>query len=456
MINKKEFHTNIAGKIRNTKLPKRKALWPLFETISNSIHAIEEKGNLESGHIQIYIIRNGKPDTLKDLKTVDNYPVKSIHVYDNGIGFNDENLESFLTAETEYKIEKGARGIGRFVALKAFSYVNYESSYKNRDNSFCLRRFTFKPTGNGIFNYSEDVGNEEKTWSIVELNGFKEEYKKYCPKKLEEIGEKIVEHFLIYFLQEKCPYIKIIDQNGKDLLLQNYYNTTFKGSIKEKIFNIENYNFTLYLLRVFNTRKTHQIHYCANNREVKHEALNNYIPDLGRKIDDEDNNHFVYHSYLTSSFFDEVVDSDRIDFNISNDENEEEKGQDPDEISLANIRKLAIESIEELLEPYLSAVREKKFEEYQAHIYESSPQFKTILKYHPESIKKLQPNLSGNKLDIELFKVQNSIECEVKRLGEEVLNADEDFKNSEDYQEKYSQYIEKFNDIGKANLAKYI
>lgn len=454
MINKREFHTNIAGKVRNTKLPKRKALWPLFEAISNSIHAIEEKGNLESGQIFIDVIRNGSQEALESLKKVDIYPVNSFLIHDNGLGFNNNNLESFLTAESDYKIEKGAKGIGRFVALKAFNHVNYNSSFCS-NGSFLTRSFTFKQSGNGIFNFKEVSNSENKSWTKVELNNYREEYQKYCPKTLEDIAEKIVEHFLIYFLQNKSPYITLRDQNGKELLLQNYYGNTFKGSIKESEFLINENSFHLYLLRVFNTRMSHQIHYCANNREVKFELLNKYIFDLGRKIDDEKGNHFVYHSYLTSSVFDEAVDSERIDFNIveHNDDYEEE---DSNELTIKSIRNNAIEKIEKLLEPYLSSVREDKFENYQSHIYNLSPQYKTILKYHPETIKRLPPNLKGNKLDIELFKVQNDLESEVKELGEEILNANEDIQNTTEYQERYAKYIEKFNDIGKANLAKHI
>ncbi len=42
-IHKDEFITNIAGKVRNTRLPKNRALWPLFEIISNAVHAIETR-----------------------------------------------------------------------------------------------------------------------------------------------------------------------------------------------------------------------------------------------------------------------------------------------------------------------------------------------------------------------------------------------------------------------------
>ena len=453
MSKQREFHTSISGKVRNTKLPKNKALWPLFETISNSIHAIEEKGNQEYGQIFIYIIRNGNRETLQGLKEIDKYPINSFVITDNGIGFTEKNFESFLTAESEYKIEKGAKGIGRFVALKAFRQVNYSSNYFDK-NKYVKRSFTFKALQNGIFNYEEDLSLEEKSWTNVELQDFREEFQKNCPKTLNELAEKIVEHFLIYFLQDNCPYITIVDQNGEEILLQNYYGATFKGSIKNKTFSIETNIFDVYLLRVYNTRKSHQIHYCANNREVKYELLNSYIPDLGRKIEEEEEVAFVYHAYITSKFLDEAVDNERIDFNLTEEITDE--NEDENLITLGTIRTKAIETIEEILEPFLSIVRNEKFEVYQNHIYENAPQYRSLLKYHPETLYNLAPKLSGNKLDIELFKLQSNLEAEVKELGEQILNPIDDFVETEDYQKLYSEYIEKFNDIGKANLARYI
>ena len=36
------LQTNLMGRLRNTDLPKSNALFPLFEAVINSIHAIDE------------------------------------------------------------------------------------------------------------------------------------------------------------------------------------------------------------------------------------------------------------------------------------------------------------------------------------------------------------------------------------------------------------------------------
>ncbi|MFB9862734.1 ATP-binding protein [Rufibacter immobilis] len=454
-VTTQEFITNISGKVRNTKLPKAKALWPLFELISNSIHAIEEKGNLKNGQIQVEVIRQGDVETLKDLDDIERYPILSFIVTDNGIGFTAKNFKSFLTAESDYKIEKGAKGIGRFVSLKAFRSVLFDSVFQNGE-TFMNRSFEFKALDKGIHGYKELPVQKRSSKTSVTLNIYREEYKSYCPKSLNEIAEKIVEHFLIYFLQDKCPNIRLIDTNGNELLLQNYFGTTFKGSIKKATFNINSESFVVSLLRVFNTRKTHQLHYCANEREVDYETLTKYLPDLGKNIKDEDGTLFSYHAYVTGNFLDETVDNERVGFNLETESEDSDELENKEDITLQAIRRNTIAVLEKLLEPYLNTVRQEKFEDYKEHIIHAAPQYRSILKYNPEAIKRMQPKLKGNKLDIELFKVQNELETSMKILGEEVLNADKDFTKTDEYLSMYNNYIEQFNDLGKANLAKYI
>jgi hypothetical protein len=449
MENESAFITNISGKLKNTKLPFNKSLWPLYEIISNSIHSIEEKKNIKNGLIEIEIERFGNKTAYNEIKKVDAYPIITFTIRDNGIGFTDNNHNSFLTAESEYKIEKGAKGVGRFVALKAFENVEYQSIYKNGVGYF-QRKFVFKPTGNGIFEYSKNDIEKSATGTTVKLINFKEDYRNSCPKTLNELAESIVEHFLIYFIDGKCPTIKITDVNGEKIVLQDYFNSTFNSTIKKEDFSILKENFKISLLRVFDNRKTHKIYFCGNEREVKSENINKYILDFSKNFE-EDERKFVYHAYVTSDYFDKNIDNERLGFIFQDNDD-----QDTSILSYSRIRKEVISKIEILLEPLLTSIREEKFNIYETHIKTEAPQFRVLLKYNPEAIKKLSPNLNGNKLDIELFKLQSELEIQNKELGDKVLSADEDFTSTEEYQKIYSDYLEKFNDLGKANLAKYI
>ena len=87
--------TNLRSRVNKLYIPKTKSLLPLFEIVSNSIHAIFEKREIEDnyqGKIIIKLIRNGDESTLKELDFIDKYPVKSFEVSDNGIGLNRENF----------------------------------------------------------------------------------------------------------------------------------------------------------------------------------------------------------------------------------------------------------------------------------------------------------------------------------------------------------------------------
>lgn len=136
--------TNLRNRVNKLSLPKTKPLLPLFEVISNSIHAIDERLEKttfkQPGKITIKVIRNGDESVLSNLPSIDNYPIHSFEVTDNGIGLNNDNYSSFQEFDSEYKIEIGGKGIGRLVCLKAFQSINIESIYLE-DGIWKIRAF---------------------------------------------------------------------------------------------------------------------------------------------------------------------------------------------------------------------------------------------------------------------------------------------------------------------------
>lgn len=168
-------------------MPRTKPLMPLFEVISNAIHAINEakKHNQlsEEGLIKIKLIRNGDDETLKSLESIDDYPIRSILISDNGIGLNDENLNYFIETDTDHKLEMGGKGVGRFVCLKAFNKLVVKS-YFNNNGSSTLREFEFRNTKIGFHEPKEFKVKTKKIGTEVLLSEFKEEYQKNSPKDI--------------------------------------------------------------------------------------------------------------------------------------------------------------------------------------------------------------------------------------------------------------------------------
>ena len=127
------FSINIRGRVKNFNLPKNQPLVPLFEAIVNAIHAIGERKSTDpsfEGQIIIRILRDGQfvLDGTGELPQI-----QSFEIIDNGIGFNEANIASFMESDSTYKSQIGGKGVGRFSWLIAFEKAEIESVYSEED-----------------------------------------------------------------------------------------------------------------------------------------------------------------------------------------------------------------------------------------------------------------------------------------------------------------------------------
>jgi hypothetical protein len=458
MIASLQPKSNVAHKVRNTKLPKPKALMPLFEVISNSIHAIDEarKENIlkEPGKIDIKVIRNGDQLTLESMENVDVSPVNSFEVIDNGIGLNDRNLEYFVEADTDHKMEIGGKGVGRFVCLKAFQKMIVDSN-SLADGVMIKRHFEFHPSKEDTFrNYEETSSNAQNTGTKITLSVYRDEYQKYVPRPITLLADAIVEHFQLYFIKGSAPIMKIENQNNDYIDLQAHFHKEYKGQVLSKDFEVAEFSFTLHLTKSYKGQ-SHKIHFCAHNRSVKEEGLASRIVDLGKHAISDENGQFYYQAFVVGQLLDDNVETERVGFTISTEE-EEEGEEDPSEVSLYKIRRGAISTIEDLLADYLGKVREEKMSSYKPTIYNEYPQYRTVFEHRKEEVKKLPPNLSKQKLDVEFYKIEANWKTEVKEEAKKLLDDSKDIQNLPAYKERYEKFLEDFNEIGKADLARYV
>jgi signal transduction histidine kinase len=87
---------------------------PIVEVIVNAIQAIESSGRAD-GSVKVRVYRDAQLELDGTLPEV-----RSFEIEDNGIGFTDENRESFDTLFGDLKISDGGKGFGRFICLKYF------------------------------------------------------------------------------------------------------------------------------------------------------------------------------------------------------------------------------------------------------------------------------------------------------------------------------------------------
>lgn len=446
--------TDVAGRIRNVHLPTSKPLLPLFEAINNSIQAIEDAGE-NNGRIEIEVIRSedalfAASKSASDRQLTD---INEFIIRDNGIGFSDANYDAFQTADTTSKANRGGKGIGRFMWLVAFESAEIESVFQNGKQAN-LRKFTFCPRGSGIEKPSvtEAPGRERET--IVRLVGFKDKLQKLCPKRLETIAAYIVEEFLDVFLGPSCPKITLYDNIGSQKIdLDKFYDSEMVANSDRKECMIKSESFDVLHIRLYSTHiNEHRMYLCANDRVVTRERLTG-IPNLIRRLEDNDGKEFVYAVYVNSKALDTNVNSDRTGFNFS----EESNGLLTDEISLSDIKKGILSSCTDYLEPFTRPVATKKQEMINRFIENDGAMYRPILKHLKGSFDKIAPDATADEIDRELYDAYHELQVSLRKEGSELLN--NALTNSSDFtsfKDKFDEYFEKISEVNRADLARYV
>lgn len=450
--------TNVANKIRNTTLSKYQGLMPLFELISNSIHSIEERkkaGLMEAddkGEIIIKLIRDGDPEVQSTLKNNDDYPIKSIVVEDNGIGMNDENLKSFIEADTDHKLSIGGKGLGRFVCLKAFKWLSVESIYKEGD-FFKRRSINLKNTRVGFEGFNEITSDNEVFRTICTLHDFIEQYQKFTPKPLSEIAARIITHFQLYFIRGEAPNIIVRNQNNEEINLNTRYALQFNSKVVNDVFSIGDDKFEVFLSKT-NSANSHRLHFCAHNRSVIDDWLGRSIIELGKSPIRDNNGSYYYAAFVVSRVLDECVSNERTGFTFPDvDDEEDEKTE---EITLSKIRRKAVSIIESILSDYIEQARNHKIETYKDVVNAEMPQYKVVLAHKAEKVKRLPANLNRQDLDYELYKIESDWKAEIKKKGAEIIEKRKDVTTIDEYKQLYESYLTEMNEIGQAELARYV
>src|SRR2546426_5037452 len=168
---------DLAGRVRNTKLPSSKPLLPLFDAIVNALHAIEESAGRRST-IDIRPERDWSQTVMGEFARA---PIHGFLVSDSGIGFTDQNFVSFDTADSTLKAAKGGKGLGRFLWLKAFESTRVESVFQ-RDGDYYERTFDFDIV-NGIHNVRLQRSQKALSGTTVHLLHAKAPYRDHLPRR---------------------------------------------------------------------------------------------------------------------------------------------------------------------------------------------------------------------------------------------------------------------------------
>ena len=442
---------NVAGQVGQIKLSPTKALWPLFETVINSIQSLEDS-NVKERKIIIDALRpkhvqlktDGQGHTIEEPAHFEAFTVT-----DNGTGFNTENYNSFLEAYSQLKVKKGCKGIGRFLWLKAFDKVTINSTYFE-DGHWHARVFDFSLTGvnpeqNDAILETEDAAQQ----TIVTLKEFRNPYRDSVAYSLESLAKKLIEHCLPYFITGECPQIILRDNRGESFNLNSYYEKTYRDSLHQDSIELKGKNYALYHMLLSEGTDKHELHLCANNREVKSYALSTYIPDMKKKLT-SDEDAYYYVGYLAGDYLDEAVNTERSDFDFSD-------GPLFGDTREPEIVEAAVEYIRAYLSDELTKVADEKKAQIDMLVKTKRPQYRLLLNRRPEVYDRIPAGLSEDKLDVELYKQQQQWELDtVKKKHDIEEKVKQDATSDPSFQQLFDEYCENITELSRASLAEYV
>ncbi len=442
--------TNLPGRLRNTDLPKSHALLPVYEAVVNSIQSIEDSCSAISGtRIKVDILR--EPQGVVKNIGASLSKITGFQITDTGVGFTEENYKSFNTLDSDRKAEKGGKGIGRLMWLKAFDRASVESQYVSGGIQY-QRTFNFDAVSGVAQDRLVETDGSIPTGTTVTLAGFHEEYRKSCPKSGDKIADSLFEHCLWFFIRnEGCPQIYITDGDSR-WHLNKVYRDHIASFTKRDNIDIKGQGFSVIHVKLRDQSfKKHRMALCADGRLVESEDLKGRVPGLFGRLEDEEGT-YIYGCYVSSPFLDLHVRAERTGFTVS----EKSEGIIADTIvSRADIRSMVADLAGSFLGSELAENKSRAQEKVDRFVNEVNPRYKPIAARMSEDERSIDPNISDNDLELYLHRHYAEFEQQVIKEGQGKLKPKEG-EDENSYRLRIRDYLEKIEDIKKSDLASYV
>ncbi|MBY5339606.1 ATP-binding protein [Rhizobium johnstonii] len=345
---------NIENRVR--KLPKpsnaTQSLQPLFEAVSNSMFALEDRLGLDvaKGRVDIRVTTLSDPERIEMV------------VSDNGIGLDARRYDAFCEIDTDFKQARGGKGVGRLFWLDAFSTIRVESTYE-RAGVLSRRIFDF------VLNNDEQVvpltedepvpGDANKGTSITFSGLRTKEYVDTFPKRTDTFLRYFGSHFIADFLIGAGPSI-FIDLDGEltqypKAIAELTVGTQLETTFEHKVFGaLKITGFTCRAEASTGLEGRHQLHLLANGRTVETRKVDNL---LGVEYLDRDGkSDLVFHGCISGDYLDLRVNEGRTAFNLP-------------ERTLKEISRACMDIVRERLLPdQVKKYVEKRSKEYTAFV----------------------------------------------------------------------------------------
>src|SRR3546814_4840312 len=94
-------------------------------------------------------------------------------------------------------------------------------------------------------------------------------YREQVPRSVEVLVQKLIEHFILVFLESDCPHVVLIDQ-GHKYDINHIFQREYKSSASSHKFQIEGHHFTQHGFRLPTSSTTkHKLVYAADRKSTR-------------------------------------------------------------------------------------------------------------------------------------------------------------------------------------------
>ena len=446
--------SDLRGRLRNTSLPISKSMFPVFEAVVNSILSIDDRitknGDIskEDSYIDVFVKRIPQTSLVEGKKQ----PILNVTIEDNGIGFNEDNYHSFLTMDSQFRVDRGCKGIGRLIWLKEFESASIESVFSEK-GKILERKFRFNENGVEI-EEEHEIAQDSRIITRVTLNTVRKEFQEELGKKTaKSMAKALLEHCLWFFLRTGgAPRIRIIDGDDVECLddLYEYYLSKQESST----FEINGKEFQVLHVWSGIQETARKASYCANERVVTEEKITAVagLNDNQLRYGDET---LYYACYVTSDYFDEHVTANRTSFEIPEEPKKDQQDVFEDTIYFSTIREKLLEKVREYLKPYLRENLNEGRRKVQQFIEQKAPYYRPLLTSMEDEEITISPNSTEKSIELMLHDALVKKEHKLLEEGHDIMIVREG-ETEEEYRERTSKFFSDATSLKETTLAHYV
>ncbi len=427
----------------------------IVEAVTNAIDSIEAKRKIDNeyaGNIRIVITRKEQ----LPLNDGVNSEIEKIEIHDDGIGFTNENRDSFNTLYSPQKQNNGGKGLGRMFYIKYFQNVSVESVFLEEK----LKSRFFR------FGKNYDIVEDERVKELDEVmpTGAKVIMSGYCGASksfhdsTETFAHRVLEKILNYFVVDdfKCPIIVIQDRESSIVL-----NDQVGDSCQSKISLVDSGSISIpcdsisevFGFKVFKIKKVYnqisRIILTANNKAVTDVKLEDYIPefaeDFEEDVGDGKPQKYVLRYYVYGKYLDENVNNERTGFYF---------GESPDlehPLGQRDIESAVASEAKSKMQNEVTTRFQKKKEDFRNYA-DQNIWYKDYLS--EIDFEKVKINPSKDEIEAEFHRVKYKTDLARRNKAENILNTME--IKGENLPQVIGELSKELTATDKSNLAQYM